>query len=99
LRIGSADDAKSVVRKYFIGTRSRHRKIASIVVDEEAKGPDDKGIWTVKGAYVTVDGDKEEFDATVTSRGEVMMIDRKSQDIGGKRPSRQPTKGKRYRTI
>lgn len=43
-----------------------HGKIASIVIDEEAKGPDDKGIWTVKGAYVTVEGDKEEFDATVS---------------------------------
>ena len=95
MRIESADDAKSVVRKYLIGTRSRHGKIASIVIDEEAKGPDEKGIWTVKGAYVTVEGDKEEFDATVTFRGEVTMIDRKSQDISGKRPSQQPIKGKR----
>ncbi len=94
MRIGSADDAKSVVRKYIIGTRSRHKKIASIVIDEKTKGPDDKGIWTVKGAYVTVDGDKEEFDATVTSHGEVMMTDRKPQNISGKRP-KQPTKGKR----
>ena len=65
------------------------------MIDEEVNCPNDKGIWAVKGACVTVEGDKEEFDATVTSRGEVMMIDRKSQDIGGKRASTQPTKGKR----
>jgi hypothetical protein len=95
LRIESADDAKSVVRKYLIGTRSRHGKIASIAIDEEAKGPDDKGTWTVKGAYVTLEGAKEEFDATVTFRGEVTMIDHKSQVVGGKSPSKQPIKGRR----
>jgi hypothetical protein len=92
LRIASADDAKSVVRKYIVGTRSRHRKIESIMIDEEAKGPDEKGMWTVKGTYVTVEGDKQEFDANVTPRGEVMMIDRKPppprDETMGKRPSR-----------
>jgi hypothetical protein len=95
LRIVSADDAKSVVRKYIIGTRSRHGKIASITIDEEAKGPDDKGTWTVKGTFVTLEGAKEEFDATVTFRGEVMMITPKSQSIGGKSPSKQPIRGRR----
>jgi len=47
------DDAKSVVRKYIIGTRSRHGKIASITIEEEPKGPDDKGVWIVKGTFVT----------------------------------------------
>jgi len=73
LRIGSADDAKSVVRKYIIGTRSRHGKIASITIDEEPKAPDDKGVWVVKGNFVTEEGEKEDFTAAVTSRGEVTM--------------------------
>jgi hypothetical protein len=77
LRIANADEAKSVVRKYIVGTRSRHRRIESIMIDEEAKGPDEKGMWTIGGTYVTVEGDKEEFDANVTSRGEVIMIDSK----------------------
>jgi len=73
LRIGSVDDAKSVVRKYIIGTRSRHGKIASITIEEEPKGPDDKGVWVVKGTFVTEEGEKEDFTAAVTSRGEVTM--------------------------
>jgi hypothetical protein len=73
LRIGSADDAKSKVRKYIVGTRSRHGKIASITIDEDTKGPDDKGAWTIKGTYVTEDGGKEDFVASVTSKGEVLM--------------------------
>lgn len=58
------------------------------MVDEEAKGPDEKGMWKIKGSYVTVEGDKEEFDANVTARGEVMIIDRNPHDSGEKRPSR-----------
>lgn len=89
MRIESADEAKSVVRKYIVGTRSRHRKIESIMIDEDAKGPDEKGMWTIRGTYVTVEGDKEEFDANVTSRGEVMMIARKPPTAtAGKRSSR-----------
>jgi hypothetical protein len=61
------------VRKYIIGTRSRHGKIASITIEEESKGPDDKGVWVVKGTFVTEEGEKEEFTAAVTSRGEVTM--------------------------
>jgi hypothetical protein len=85
LRIENSDAAKSVVRKYIIGTRSRHGKIASILIEEEAKGPDDKGMWTIKGIYVTEDGSKEEFTASVSSRGEVMMISSSPRNIGGKR--------------
>lgn len=77
-----------MVRKYIIGTRSRHGKIALIMMDQEAKGPDDKGIWTIKGTYVTEEGDKEEFTASVTSRGEVVMINHTSNDTGRNRPSR-----------
>jgi hypothetical protein len=73
LRISSQDDAKSVVRKYLIGTRSRHGKVASITIEEEPKGPDDKGGWVVKGNFVTEDGEKEDFTAAVTSKGEVTM--------------------------
>jgi hypothetical protein len=73
LRIGNANDARSTVRKYILGTRSRHGKIASITIDEDTKGPDDKGAWTIKGAYVTEDGDTQDFVASVTSKGEVLM--------------------------
>ena len=86
MRIGSADDAKSVVRKYIIGTRSRHGKVASITIEEEAKGPDEKGGWIVKGNFVTEDGEKEEFTASVSSRGEVIMTP--LHDPSGKRPSK-----------
>lgn len=72
MRIRNAEEAKSVVRKYVLGTRSRHGKIASIMMDTEATGPDDKGMWTIKGTYVTEEGGKEQFVASVTSRGEVL---------------------------
>jgi hypothetical protein len=75
LRIGNADDAKSTVRKYVVGTRSRHGKIASITIGEDTKGPDDKGAWTIEGTYVTEEGDREEFVASVTHKGEVLMGD------------------------
>jgi hypothetical protein len=61
LRIGNEADAKGLVRKYINGTRSRHGKIASIIMDEEAKGPDEKGMWTIRGSYVTEEGDKEQL--------------------------------------
>jgi hypothetical protein len=78
-----------VVRKYISGTRSRHGKIASIVMDEEAKGPDEKGMWTMGGSYITEDGDREQFTASVTSRGEVLLtITPKVQDTGGKHQSK-----------
>jgi len=73
LRIETANDARSTVRKYIVGTRSRHGKIASITIDEDTKGPDDKGAWTIKGAYVTEAGDTQDFVASVTSKGEVLM--------------------------
>ena len=95
MRIASADDAKGVVRKYFIGTRSRHGKIASITVEEEVKGPDSKGMWTVKGAFVTTEGEKEEFDVTVTSRGEVMIASGESQESNAKLSTKQPTRSRR----
>jgi hypothetical protein len=76
-----------MVRKYIIGTRSRHGKIASILMEQEDKGPDDKGMWMVRGTYVTEEGEKEPFTASVTSRGEVLMIKPSSQDTGVKRSS------------
>lgn len=88
MKIASADDAKSMVRKYIVGTRSRHGKIASIAIEEEAKGPDSKGIWTVEGAFVTEEGDKEKFAASVTSRGEVLMTNPESHEVSGKRSSK-----------
>jgi hypothetical protein len=73
LRIGNANDARSKVRKYIVGTRSRHGKIASITIDENTKGPDHTGTWTTKGTYVTEDGDAQDFVASVTRKGEVLM--------------------------
>jgi len=61
------------VRKYLVGTRSRHGKIASITIGEDTKGPDEKGAWTIKGNYVTEDGETEDFEASVTRKGEVLM--------------------------
>jgi len=89
LRIANANDAKSKVRNYIVGTRSRHGKIASITIDEDTKGPDEKGVWTIKGHYVTEDGEKEDFVASVTSKGEVLM--------GGPAPSgnKNPPKPRR----
>ena len=72
MRIRNAEDAKSVVRKYFLGTRTRHGKIASLSTQQEAEGPDEKGAWKVKGAYVTEAGVREQFTATVSSRGEIL---------------------------
>lgn len=72
MRIGNAEDAKSVVRKYFLGTRTFHGKIVSLSVEEKTEGPDDKGAWQVKGSYVTEAGAREQFAATVSSRGEVL---------------------------
>jgi hypothetical protein len=89
LQIESADDAKSMVRKYVIGTRSRHRKIASITINEEAKGPDNKGMWTVTGTFVTEEGDKEEFAASVTSRGEVLMTQSAAHEASERRSPKQ----------
>lgn len=87
MRIENEADAKSVVRKYISGTRSRHGKIASIMMDEESKGPDEKGMWTIKGSYATDDGEKEQFTASITSRGEVILTTPpRVEDISGKRP-------------
>ncbi len=72
MQIRNAEDAKSIVRKYFLGTKTRHGKIASLSTAEEAEGPDEKGIWKVKGTYVTEAGAREEFAATVSPRGEVL---------------------------
>jgi hypothetical protein len=91
LKIVNADDAKSMVRKYVIGTRSRHGKIASITMDEEAKGPDTSGVWTVTGMFVTEEGDKEQFVASITSRGEVIMANPAPHEMSGK-PSPKPRK-------
>ena len=72
MKIRNAEDARSIVRKYFLGTRTRHGKIASLSTEQEAEGPDEKGAWKVKGAYVTEAGGREDFTATVSSRGEVV---------------------------
>jgi hypothetical protein len=86
LRIENAEDAKSVVRKDIAGTRSRHGKITSIVIDQEATRPDKKGMWTIKGSYAAEESGKEQFVARVTSRGEVLMTNLTSHDIRIKSP-------------
>jgi hypothetical protein len=72
MRIGNAEDARSVVRKYFLGTRTFHGKIVSLNMDPKTQGPDEKGAWKVKGTYVTEAGVREQFAATVSPRGEVL---------------------------
>jgi hypothetical protein len=73
MRIGNAEDAESVVRKYFLGTRTFHGKIVSMSAEEKTEGPDDKGTWKVKGTYLTEAGVRARFAATVSSRGEVLI--------------------------
>ena len=75
MQIENSEDAKSMVRKYLLGTRSRHEKISSIAIDPEEVGPNEKLAWTIKGSYVTDEGKKEAFSAMVTARGEVTMME------------------------
>jgi hypothetical protein len=42
--------------------------------EEKTEGPDNKGTWKVKGAYLTEAGVRAQFAATVSSRGEVLVI-------------------------
>jgi len=80
MRIGTAEDARSVVRKYFLGTRTSHGKIVTMSTEEKTEGPDDKGTWKVKGAYLTEAGVRTQFAATVSSRGEVLVISSSSTE-------------------
>ncbi len=73
MRIGNDEDAESVVRKYFLGTRTFHGKIVSMSAEEKTEGPDDDGMWKVKGTYLTDMGVRAQFTATVSSRGEVLI--------------------------
>ncbi len=73
MRIEKAEDAESVVRKYLLGTRTQHGKNASLSTEWETEGPDEKGLWKIKGVYVTETDVREEFTATVSSRGEVTI--------------------------
>ena len=73
MRIGNAEDAESVVRKYFLGTRTFHGKIVSMSAEDKTEGPDDDGTWKVKGTYLTDMGVRAQFAATVSSRGEVLI--------------------------
>ena len=73
MRIDNAEDAESVVRKYFLGTKTFHGKIVSISAEEKTEGPDEKGTWRVKGTYLTEIGVRAQFAATVSSRGEVLI--------------------------
>jgi hypothetical protein len=84
LQIENAEDARSMVRKYLVGTRSRHGKIISIVIDPEATRPDEKGVWTIKGTYDTRETGKEQFVARVTSQGEVLITKLTPHDTRGK---------------
>ena len=83
LRIENAEHAKSVVRKYIAGTRSRYPKITSIVIEEETTPPKE-GMWTIKGTYTTEENEHEKFSARVTSRGEVLMTNLSSRGVGRK---------------
>ena len=72
MQIGNAEDARSVVRKYFLGTRTFNGKIVSLSVEGKAEGPDEKGVWKVKGSYSTEADVRVQFVASVSSRGEVL---------------------------
>lgn len=74
MRIGNAEDAESVVRKYFLGTRTSHGKIVSMSAEEKTEGPDKEGTWKVKGVYLTEAGVRAQFATTVSSRGEVRVV-------------------------
>ena len=84
MRIENAEHAKSMVRKYLTGTRSRYPKITSIVIEEEAAPPDKEGMWAIKGTYTTEENEHEQFLARVTSRGEVLMTNLSSRGMGRK---------------
>ena len=84
LRIENVQHAKSVVRRYIEGTRSRYPKITSIVIEEEAAPPDKEGMWTIKGTYTTEENEQKRFLARVTFRGEVLMTHLSSQGVGRK---------------
>ena len=84
LRIENAEHAKSVVRKYIAGTRSRYPKITSIVMEEETTPPNKEGMWTIKGTYTTEENEHEKFSARVTSRGEVLMTNLSPRGVGRK---------------
>ena len=89
MRIGNEADAKAVVRKYINDTRSRHGRTPSITMDEETEGPDEKDMWTIKGSYVTEHDGKEQFSASVTSRGEVLLATApRTQDTSGRGQSK-----------
>jgi hypothetical protein len=70
------------------------------MMEEETKSPDEKGMWTIKGTYVTEDGHREPFTAFVTSRGEVLLTTTpRTQDKSGRRPSRFAKRRSKIRTI
>lgn len=73
MRISNAEDAASMVRKYFLGTRTFHGKITSLTMDQMVEGPDNAGAWKVKGTYLTEADVSDEFTATVSSSGEVRI--------------------------
>jgi len=81
MRIGNAEDAESVVRKYFLGTRTFHGKIVTMSAEEKTEGPDDKGTWKVKGTYLTDAGVRARFADTVSSRGEVLITSSSSTKL------------------
>jgi hypothetical protein len=59
------------------------------MMDQKAEGPDEKGMWTIEGSYVTEEGGKEQFTASVTSRGEVLLtIAPKPEEAIGKHSSK-----------
>ncbi len=81
MRIGNAENAESVVRKYFLGTRTFHGKIVSMSAEDRTEGPDDKGTWKIKGTYLTDAGVRARFAATVSSRGEVLITSSSSTKV------------------
>jgi hypothetical protein len=81
MQIGNAEDAESVVRKYFLGTRTFHGKIVSMSAEERTEGPDENGTWKIKGTYLTEAGVRARFEATVSSRDEVLITSSSSTKL------------------
>ena len=97
MRIATAEDAESLVRKYLLGTRTSHGKISTLSAEEKTEGPDNQGTWRVKGTYLTEAGVRAQFAASVSSRGEVLITS--SSSTKSKRQSGKSGVGRKLTSV
>jgi len=97
MRIVTAEDAESLVRKYLLGTRTSHGKISTLSAEEKTEGPDSQGTWRVKGTYLTEAGVRAQFAASVSSRGEVLITS--SSSTRSKRQSGKSGVGRKLTSV